>query len=50
MMILAVLLALAGCSAADELATCKGAAFPLNTGRWDAAPADLQLPQVGRNG
>jgi Outer membrane lipoprotein virB7 len=46
-LILIALLSLAGCSGAEVLATPKGPAFALNTGRWQPTPADLQLPNPG---
>lgn len=45
--ILATLIGLTACST-GELATCKGPAFALNTGRWQASPADLQIPKPSR--
>ena len=46
--ILAALIGLAACSNAEELAVCKGPAFALNTGQWQATAADLQMPVPGR--
>ena len=43
---LAVLLALTACSGGEELAVCKGPAFALNTGHWQATSADLQIPKT----
>jgi len=51
MRILAILLALIGltaCSGADVLATPTGPAFALNSGHWQPAPADLEIPRSGR--
>jgi hypothetical protein len=45
---LAVLIGLGACSHTEELAMCKGPAFALNTGHWEPAQADLQLPTPGR--
>ena len=41
---LVALIGLAACSSAETLATPTGPVFPLNTGHWQPAPADLQLP------
>ena len=41
---LVALIGLAACSGAETLATPTGPVFPLNTGHWQPAPADLQLP------
>ncbi len=46
--ILVALIGLAACSTAGELASCKGPAFALNTGHWQATAADLQIPKPGR--
>jgi hypothetical protein len=45
---LIVLIGLAACSSAEELATPTGPAFALNTGHWQPTSADLQLPKPGR--
>ncbi len=42
--ILAALIILTACSGNEILATPTGPVFPLNTGHWQPAPADLQLP------
>jgi type IV secretion system protein VirB7 len=46
--ILFALAALGACSHGEELATCKGPAFALNTGHWVPGPADLQMPKPGK--
>ena len=46
--ILVALIGLAACSNTEELAICKGPAFALNTGHWQATAADLQIPKPGR--
>ena len=43
---LVALVGLAACSEGEELATCKGPPFALNTGRWQATSADLQIPKI----
>jgi Outer membrane lipoprotein virB7 len=45
---LVVLIGLAACSSAEDLATPTGPAFALNTGHWQPTAADLQLPKPGR--
>jgi uncharacterized lipoprotein YajG len=45
--ILAALFGLAACSHTEVLATPTGPVFALNTGHWQASPADLQLPHSG---
>lgn len=45
---LLVLIGLAACSSAEQLATPSGPAFALNTGHWQPTSADLQLPKSGR--
>jgi len=40
---LVALIGLAACSGGETLATPTGPVFPLNTGHWQPAPADLQL-------
>ncbi|MBY5413383.1 type IV secretion system lipoprotein VirB7 [Rhizobium leguminosarum] len=40
-------LALAACKTSDTLATCKGAAFQLNAGRWQPTTADLDVECAG---
>jgi hypothetical protein len=47
-MILAALIGLTACSAAETLAKPTGPAFALNTGRWQPSIADLQLPSEGK--
>ena len=47
-MILAALIGLTACSAAETLAKPTGPAFALNTGRWQPSTADLQLPSQGK--
>ncbi|EJC74956.1 hypothetical protein Rleg10DRAFT_3465 [Rhizobium leguminosarum bv. trifolii WSM2012] len=42
-----LLLTLAACSASDTLATCKGAAFQLNTERWQPTTSDLDVKCAG---
>lgn len=44
---LVALIALTACSNTEELAVAKGPVFALNTGHWQATPADLQLPKPG---
>ena len=47
-LVIAVALAsLAACSHTDELAVCKGPAFALNAGRWQATLADLKMVKLG---
>ena len=46
--ILAALIGLTACSAAETLAKPTGPTFALNTGRWQPSPADLQLPSEGK--
>lgn len=41
-----MLIALSACSSGEELASCKGPVFQLNTGRWEPAPTDLAKPEV----
>jgi hypothetical protein len=41
---LVALIGLAACGGAETLATPTGPVFALNTGHWQPAPADLQLP------
>jgi len=43
-MILIAVLSLSACDHSEELATCKGPLFALNTGHWVASPADLARP------
>ena len=43
-----ILLALAACSNGEELASCKGPVFQLNTGRWSPAPAEVAIPEGAR--
>jgi hypothetical protein len=45
---LGVLIGLAACSHAEDLATPTGPVFALNAGHWQATPADLQIPKSGR--
>ncbi len=40
-------LALAACKTSDTLATCKGAAFQLNVGRWQPTATDLDVECAG---
>ncbi len=47
LVILAALVGLAACSHTEVLATPTGPVFALNTGHWQASPADLQLPRSG---
>ena len=47
-MLLAALIGLTACSAAETLAKPTGPAFALNTGRWQPSTADLQLPSEGK--
>ena len=48
--VLIALIGLSACDNTEELATCQGPIFALNTGRWQPAPADLQTPKpIGRN-
>lgn len=45
--LLLLLLALAGCSAGDKLAECKGAVFALNPAHWQPTNDDLEAkPQT----
>lgn len=44
---LAALIGLAACSHTELLATPTGPVFALNTGHWQANPADLQVPHSG---
>lgn len=37
------LLVLAGCQTTTKLPACSGPVFPLNVGRWQPAPADLEF-------
>lgn len=37
-----LLMGLAGCQAGEPLADCKGPAFALNPGHWQATAADLK--------
>ncbi|MBP2238885.1 type IV secretion system protein VirB7 [Sinorhizobium kostiense] len=41
--LLLLTLTLAACQTTDKLATCKGPVFPLNVGRWQPTPSDLQV-------
>jgi len=43
--ILTLLVALAACSNGEDLASCKGPFFQLNTGHWEPAPAELNKPE-----
>jgi type IV secretion system protein VirB7 len=43
-----ILLALTACSSGEELASCKGPVFQLNTGRWSPAPAEVAIPEEAR--
>ncbi|GAJ95570.1 MULTISPECIES: type IV secretion system lipoprotein VirB7 [Rhizobium] len=45
--LLCMVLALSGCQTNDKLASCKGPIFPLNVGRWQPTPSDLQLTNAG---
>ena len=42
--ILAALIILTACSGTETLAIPTGSVFALNTGHWQPAPADFQLP------
>ncbi|RWX08458.1 type IV secretion system lipoprotein VirB7 [Rhizobium hidalgonense] len=42
-----LLLTLAACSTSDPVATCKGTAFQLNTGRWQPTTSDLDVKCAG---
>jgi hypothetical protein len=44
---LAALIGLAACSHTEVLATPTGPVFALNTGHWQPAPADLEIPRPG---
>ena len=48
MLFILVLITLAACSNGEELASCKGPVFQLNTGRWSPAPAELAIPEDDR--
>ena len=43
-LLLIALWGLSACSDGEELATCHGPIFALNTGRWQPQPADLRTP------
>jgi Outer membrane lipoprotein virB7 len=43
-----ILMALAACSNGEELASCKGPVFQLNTGHWSPAPSELAIPEDAR--
>lgn len=46
---LIALIGLSACDNSEKLATCQGPIFALNTGRWQPAPADLEMPKpIGR--
>ncbi|CUX71569.1 MULTISPECIES: type IV secretion system lipoprotein VirB7 [Agrobacterium] len=45
--LLCLVVALSGCQTNDTLASCKGPIFPLNVGRWQPTPSDLQLGNSG---
>ncbi|MBO9102329.1 MULTISPECIES: type IV secretion system lipoprotein VirB7 [Rhizobium] len=45
--LLCLALALTGCQTNDKLASCKGPIFPLNVGRWQPLPSDLQRSNAG---
>ena len=47
LVILAALIGLAACSHTEVLATPTGPVFALNTGHWQPAPADLEVPRPG---
>jgi hypothetical protein len=49
LMTLIVLVGLTACSNAEVLAKPRGPVFALNTGHWQPTPADLQIPQSGRD-
>ncbi|MCZ4093207.1 MULTISPECIES: type IV secretion system lipoprotein VirB7 [Sinorhizobium] len=41
--LLLLILTLAACQTTGKPAACKGPIFPLNVGRWQPAPSDLQV-------
>jgi hypothetical protein len=45
---LLVLVGLAGCASHEKLAVASGPVFPLNPDHWQAAPADLAVPDMGK--
>ncbi|QTG17168.1 type IV secretion system lipoprotein VirB7 (plasmid) [Agrobacterium tumefaciens] len=45
--LLCLALALSGCQTNNKLASSRGPIFPLNVGRWQPTPSDLQLNNAG---